>query len=158
MKILSIAILVCFGALLPSSLLAQRLTEDDLIGTTWRLEIDVDEALEEAEEEMEEEGNLLGEIILSGVSGMVRGIINNIDVYFEFREDGELKVFVEAFDEEDVDYTYWRINRRGELIIEDNEHFKTDNDGYWVYDDGLLIHEDFDDDDDDAKVFLVKID
>ena len=158
MKLLPIACLLIVGFTVPTILSAQKISEKDLIGTTWKLEIDVDLALEEAERELEEEDNLLGEIILSGVSGLVEGVIDNIDIYFEFREDNELKVFVEAFGKDDVDYTYWRITRRGELLIENSEHFNTDDDGsYWVYDDGIFIQDDLDEDD-DAKVFLVKMD
>ena len=158
MKLLTILGLIAIGSFLPAKMMAQKITEDDLIGSTWKLEINVDEALEEAEREMEEEDNLLGEIILSGVSGFVEGIINNIDIYFEFQEDNEMKVYVEAFGEEDRDYTTWRITRLGEILIEDSEHFKTDKNGsYWVYDNGIFIQED-DDRDEDAKVFLVKVD
>ncbi len=156
MKLLPILTLFAVGIAVPSLLQAQRISEKDLVGTTWKLEIDIDQALEEAERELEEEDNFLGEIILSGVSGLVEGIVDNIEIYFEFREDNELKVYTEAFGNDDVDYTYWKITKRGELLIEDSEHFSTDGGSYWVYDDGIFIQDELDEDD-DAKVFLVKM-
>lgn len=152
---LIIAALILFIPFLSS---AQKLKEKDLIGTTWKLVIDIEDVLEEAEEEMEEEDNFLGEVILRGVSGLVEGIIDNIDIYFEFRDDNELKIFVEAFGADDVEYTDWYVNRHGELVIEDNDHIKTDGDSYWFMDDGILVHEDSERDRDDPKIFLSRID
>ena len=144
---------------IPFAGLAQKkLKEKDLIGTTWKLVIDVEDVLEEAEKEMEEEDNLLGEIILRGVSGLVEGIIDNIDVHFEFRDDNELKIYVEAFGSDEVEWTDWSINRHGELIIEDNDHIQTDGDSYWFLEDGVLVHEDSGKDRDDPKIFMTRID
>lgn len=153
-KLILIAMVMC----LPFLSTAQKLKEKDLIGTTWKLVIDIEDVLAEAEEEMEEEDNILGEVILRGVSGLVEGIIDNIDIFFEFRDDNELKIYIEAFGSDDVEYTDWYINRHGELVIEDNDHIKTDGDSYWFLEDGLLVHEDTDRDRDDPKVFLSRID
>ena len=138
---------------------AQKLKESDLIDSTWKLEINVEDALEEAKEEAEDE-SLLASVILSSVSGLVEGIMDRIDIYFEFREDNEVKVYVEAFGEDDIEYTTWEINRRGELEIGDTEHFQQDKDeSTWIYDNGLLIHEDTDwEDREDPKIFLVRVD
>ncbi len=157
MKSILLATAICFGAFIPATVLGQKITEKDLIGSTWKLKIDIESALEEAEEEVEEEGNIIAEVILSGVSGMVKGIINNIDVYFEFEKNNELRVYVEAFDEEDVEYTYWEINKYGELVIDDTEHFSTENDGYWIYEDGIFVYLEDDHDRDDPKIFLVEV-
>ena len=82
---------------------AQRLREKDLVGTSWKMHIDIEQALEEAEEEMEEEDNILGEMILRGVSGVVEGIIENIDIYFDFYDNNEVRVYVDAFGAEETD-------------------------------------------------------
>lgn len=136
----------------------KRLKESDLIGTTWKLVIDIEDVLDEAEEEMEEEDNLLGEVILRGVSGLVEGIIENIDVHFQFRDDNEVKIYIEAFGSDEVEWTEWSINRHGELIIEDNDHIQTDGDSFWFLEDGLLVHEDSGQDRDDPKIFMTRID
>lgn len=143
---------------LPFSGTAQKLKERDLIGTTWKLNIDISNVLEEAEEEMEEEDNILGEVILRGVSGLVEGIIENIDVYFEFQDDNEVRIFIEAFGSDEVEYTEWSVNRFGELIIEDNDHIETDGDSYWYLEGGRLVHEDSEEDEDDPKIFMTRID
>ena len=136
---------------------AQRLREKDLVGTSWKMHIDIEQALEEAEEEMEEEDNILGEMILRGVSGVVEGIIENIDIYFDFYDNNEVRVYVDAFGAEETEYSYWEINRRGELVIEETDHFDSDGPSYWIFDDGVLVLEDSYNDDEDAEVYLEQV-
>ena len=151
-------LLVVLVLMIPFLSSAQKLKERDLVGTTWKLHIEIEDVLAEAEEEMEEEDNILGEVILRGVSGLVEGIIDNIDIYFEFRDDHELKIYIEAFGTDDIEYTEWSINRHGELLIEDNDHIQTDGDSYWFLEEGLLVHEDSGNDRDDPKIFMSRID
>ncbi|MEM9325241.1 MAG: hypothetical protein AAGA85_06285 [Bacteroidota bacterium] len=156
MKQLPIAL--CLSLLLAAATAeAQKLREKDLVGTSWKLNIDIEQALEEAEREVEEEDNLLATLVLRGVSGVVEGIIENIDVYFDFEDDNEVRVYVDAFGTEEVEYTYWEVNKRGELVIEDNEHFDSDGPSYWVMDQGVLVLDESQHDADDANIFLEQI-
>jgi len=156
MKQLPIAL--CLSLLLAAfTAEAQKLREKDLVGTSWKLNIDIERALEEAEEEMDEEDNILGTMILRGVSGLVEGIIENIDIYMDFYDNHEVRVYVDAFGAEETEYTYWEINKRGELVIEDNEHLDSDGPSYWIYDEGVLVLEDTYHDDEDAEVYLSRV-
>jgi len=134
----------------------RKVKERDLIGT-WRLVIDID--MDKIEDEMDEEDNVFARIVLRSVSGLVDGILDEIDIYFEFQDSGRLKVMVEVFGEDEVEYSEWYINRRGELIIEDTDSFNTSDDDYWMFEGELLVA--YDDDgelDDDARVYLVNVD
>jgi hypothetical protein len=133
----------------------RKVKEKDVIGT-WRLVIDID--MDKIEDEVDEDDNAFARIVVRSVSGLVDGILDNLDIYMEFRENGRLKVMVDAFGVEEVEYTEWSINRRGELIIEDSDSFNTDNE-HWMFDGDLLVaYDDHGDLDDDAKVYLVNVD
>jgi hypothetical protein len=115
----------------------QKVNEDDLVGN-WKLVIDIEEELER---EADEEDNPFAKMMIRGVSGLVEGILDNIDIYFDFQRDGEVKILVEAFDENEVDYAKWYINRNGELIIEDldNDKIQFDDDDVWMMDGKFLV-------------------
>lgn len=133
----------------------QKVKEKDIIGT-WKLVIDVEDALRDAEDEATEE-SLLGKVILSSVSGLVSGILEEIEIYMDFRADGELKVIVEAFGERETEYSEWTINRDGKLYIKDTDHFDLDSDDYWLMEDGVLVA--FEEDDEpNTNVYMVAVD
>ncbi|MFY0688616.1 MAG: hypothetical protein JXQ90_15685 [Cyclobacteriaceae bacterium] len=136
----------------------QKVKERDIIGS-WKLKIDVEEAIEEVEEEMDEEDNWLGEVVLRGVSGLVEGVLDNIDIYFEFQRGGELEILVDAFGEIEREYTEWEIID-GRLYIYDSEHLQTDDDDYWMIDGDVLIsfEESRYEDKVNENIYLVKID
>ena len=115
----------------------EKVDEDRLIGN-WKLVIDIEEELER---EADEEDNPFARMMIRGVSGLVEGIMDNIDIYFDFQRDGEVKILVEAFDENEIDYAKWYINRNGELIIEDldNDKISFDNDDVWMMDGKYLV-------------------
>jgi hypothetical protein len=155
LTLFSLTLFLSFGALLAQ----EKLTDKKLIGT-WKLEIDIEDAMQEAEEEMEEEGNLLGEIILSGVSGMVEGIMDNIDIYFEFKKGGDVIIYVNSFDESDEEeISTWYINKKGHLIIEGTESNKVniEDSDYWILMDGLLWSVDQNTEEMEENVYMVKI-
>jgi len=52
----------------------KKIKESDVIGT-WKLNIDVDEAIQEAKDELDEQDNIIGKIVLTSVSGFVDSII-----------------------------------------------------------------------------------
>ena len=89
LTILSLVLLLGF------STQAQKVQEKDVIGT-WKLVIDIDDELEE---EAENADNVLEEVIIKSVSGLVSGIMDNIDIYFEFQKNNEVMITVDAFGE-----------------------------------------------------------
>jgi hypothetical protein len=157
-KLTTATFLICALLFNFESLAQDKVKEKDLIGT-WKMVIDVSEEFEEAERDLEEEDSFLGEIIFDAVSGVVEGVLKNIDIYMTFKESGIIKITVNAFDEKETEYSEWEIDSRGRLHISDNDHFDSDDDDYWLMDDGVLV---LIDDDDDGEisdnVYLVKID
>ena len=134
---------------------AQRVKEKDVLGT-WKLIINIEE---EMEREAEEADTMLEEVIINAVSGFVDGILDDIDIYFDFREDNEVKITVYAYDEKETEYGKWYINKRGYLEIEDvddNGHISFDNDDdEWKLIDGILVS---DDHEDDRTVYMTRVD
>ena len=135
---------------------AQKVKEKDILGT-WKLVIDVEGAMDQ---EADEADNMLEEIFIKAISGFVGGIMDDIDIYFEFRKDNELKITVNAYDETETDYGKWFINKRGYLELEDidddNDNFNIDaEDDEWKLIDGLLVS---DDHEDDRTVYMTRID
>ena len=158
-NLLAVLLLTIAITYIPFESYAQnKVKERDVIGS-WKLKIDVEEALEEAEEEMDEEDNWLGEVVLRGVSGLVEGVLDNIDIYFEFIPGGELEIIVEAFGEFEREYTEWEIID-GRLYIYDSEHLQTDDDDYWMLDGDVLIslEEGRYEDKINENIYLVKVD
>ncbi len=70
-----------------------------------------------------EADNAIERIALSAVGGFM----DEIDIKFDFREDGALRVRVEAFDEKDeTEYSTWEINSRGQLSLGESDSFDSD--------------------------------
>ncbi|MEP0367182.1 MAG: hypothetical protein ABJN36_13595 [Cyclobacteriaceae bacterium] len=146
-----IAVLLLFSF---DSMAQERVKEKDLIGN-WKLVIEIDEAFDDAKEELDDDESILGRMILSSVSGFVDDILEEIDIYLEFKKGGEVEVLVDAFGETETEYTKWTIDNKGRLYIEDTEHFSSDHD-YWMMKDGILI--DVSDDDAGKYVYMVNMD
>lgn len=156
MKKIYFTLIACL--VLVSSINAQsKVKEKEIIDGTWKLVIDIEEELEEAEREVEEEDSFLGEVILNSVSGLLSGLMEELEIYMEFRPDGKVKVVVEAFGEREVEYSEWHIDNRGRLYISDTEKFKTDDDDYWMMENGVLISYE-DRGERNENVYLVHID
>lgn len=149
LTLLSLILLLGFGTQ------AQKVKQKDVLGT-WKLVIDIEDELDEEAEEAE---TLLEEVIIKSVSGLVSGVMENIDIYFEFEEDNELEITVKAYGEVERERGTWYINKRGYLVIEDIDseddrfNISTDDDE-WKLVDGLLIS----DDDDDKNVYMTRVD
>ncbi|HCX21778.1 MAG: hypothetical protein CMB80_26975 [Flammeovirgaceae bacterium] len=144
------------GVITLSSFGQNKVKEKDITDKTWKLVINIDEELDEAKKEAEEEDSFLAEVIVNSVSGMVSGILNELEIYMEFRANGEVKVTVEAFGEREVEYSEWSIDSRGRLRISDTDRFQTDDDDYWLMEDGVLVS--FEDDGElNENVYLVHI-
>lgn len=115
----------------------ERVTEGRLLGE-WRMMINVEE---EIRKEADQEG-FLTKMFLNGISGMVQGILDDIDIQMTFKKDGILEL-VALYDGQvdDVETLSWRIDEKGHLYIDDfkNERVSIENDGYWMWENGRLI-------------------
>ena len=141
-----------------SALAQSKVKERDLDGV-WMLKIEIDE--DNWKREIEDEDNALARAVIRGVSGLVDGILDEIDIRFEFKKNNEVRVSTQVFGEEEVEYTDWNINARGELEIGDTDHWERNDDTIWLMEDGILVAYDKDGGykkTDDARVYLVRID
>ncbi|WP_462250254.1 hypothetical protein [Ekhidna sp.] len=135
---------------------AQKVQEKDIIGT-WKLIIDIEE---EMDEEAEEADTMLEEVIIKAVSGFVGGILDDIEIYFEFQRDNDVKITVDAYNETETETGTWYINRRGYLVIEDIDddgdsfNISTDDDE-WKLIDGILVS---DEHEKNRNVYMTKVD
>lgn len=122
-----------------SAVLAQKpVKESDLKGV-WKLVIDIDE--EKVKDELDDEDNVLAQIFARSITNFVFDVIGEIDIRFEFLPDNRLRIETNVFGERDVEYSRWQINREGELIISDSEHFNvsSDDDDIWLKDGKYLM-------------------
>jgi hypothetical protein len=135
---------------------AQKVKEKDIIGN-WQLIIDIEE---EMEEEAEDADNFLEEVLIKSVSGFVSGILEDIEIYFEFESDYDVKITIKAYGEVEKERAKWFINKRGYLEIEDwddDDNFNiSSDDDEWRLVDGLLISDD--NDDDERTVYMKRVD
>ena len=133
---------------------SQRVQEDDIIGK-WKLVINIEE---EMEEEAEDADTMLEEVFIKAISGFVGGILEDIDIYFDFRENNEVKITVYAYDEKETEYGSWKINRRGYLEIDDlddeDDDFDIDTDDEWKFVDGILVS---DEHEKDRNVYMKRV-
>ena len=110
----------------------KKVKERDLKGH-WQMVFDFDEDF--IEEEIEQEDiPWLGEIIAKGVSGIVLDILDEVEVRFEFQKDNRLKIMIDAFGEESVEYAHWFIDSKSALVLDDDDH----DDDVWLFDHGKL--------------------
>ena len=132
-----------------------RMTENDVMGS-WKMVIEIDEVMAELEEEADESESMLAKVLMQSVSGIVEGVMDNIEIYIDFDRDGDASVLVEAFDEatEDEDTEWYIKNNR--LYIDETDSFNTDSEGYWVMRDDVLFFEDYDGDN-EVTVYMVRV-
>ena len=151
-----ITLLIALTVLTLSTTQAQdRMTEGDIVGS-WKMIIDLDQVIDEIEEEADDAETLLAQVILESVSGIVEGVMDNVDIYMDFERGGRVTVIAEVFDDlDDEDDTDWYI-KYNRLYIEDNDSFDSDDDDYWVLKDGVLYLED--DDDNEVSIYMVRVD
>ena len=133
-----------------------RVTERDLEGI-WKMKISLDEDV--FEREISDEDNAFARLILRATGNLVEGILDEIDIEIDFRDNHECRIYVSAFGVEEIEYSEWYINRRGELYIDDSESFQMGDDEYWLFEDGVLVaYEDGRPLDDEAAVYMVRVD
>lgn len=126
----------------------KKVREKDILGE-WELVIDIDNVRDEVEEELEEEEFWLARRFAKSMSNFALDIVESIDVRFDFRDDGDVKISVKVFGERETEWAEWYINDDGELIIEDEDDrrgrrkrnfsmgYSNDND-VWLLEDGKL--------------------
>lgn len=139
MKILKIVFATAVLLLVQNRLLAQQPVNEKDVAGTWKLIIDIDKELEEAKQDLEEqEDSFLENLVLESVTGLVSGVLDELEIYMEFMPDGELEVTVDAFGKIETEASNWFINKDGQLFIEDTESFSSDE--YWMLADGMLVN------------------
>jgi len=104
---------------------------------------------------------IFGEIIAKAVVGVVFDVIDELDIYFDFRDNGKVRIEVDIFGVEDIEYADWYINKYGELVIDDTDVIDNDND-VWLLEGNRLVayerHSHGRKDHDYHEVFLRRID
>lgn len=124
-----------------------KVKEKDIIGQ-WDLIIDLDEIEEEIERDLEDE-HWLASRFAKSISNFALDIVSEIDIRMDFRENGEVKISVDAFGARETEYAEWYINRDGELVIDEDDrgrrrsrgrsfNFGDDND-VWMMDGDRLV-------------------
>ncbi len=109
-----------------------KVKERDLRGQ-WKMVFDFDE--DYIEEELEKEDvPWLGRIVAESVTGIVFNILDEVDIKFEFQPDHKLKIFVDVFGEQTVEYAYWYIDSRGALVLDED-----DDDDVWLFEGDRLV-------------------
>ena len=133
-----------------------KISESSVIGT-WKMVIELDEVMEELKKEAEDSETIFAEVILKSVSGIVEGVMDRVQIYVDIKKGGKAIVRVNAFDEDgDDEDTEWYI-KNDRLYIKNTDNFDSDDKGNWYMRDGVLFLDDQDDDDDKAKIYMVRV-
>lgn len=116
-----------------------KVKERDLKGE-WKMiiDIDFDEIEDEIEEDMEEE-SWFGWAVAGAMSGLVEDVLDEIDIKMKFMDEGKLKITVDAYGEEEIEYGEWYINGDGQLVIIDEDEDEDDDDDVWMMDGKNLV-------------------
>ena len=91
--------------LMPVSVFAQSKVQEKHLDGTWKLYLNLKENAETAGER----------VVLNAVDGFLA----EIDLEFTFASNNELRIDVNAFGSEEIEYSEWMINDRGELVLGD---------------------------------------
>ena len=133
-----------------------KISESSVVGT-WKMVIELDEVMEELKKEAEDSETIFAEVILKSVSGIVEGVMDRVQIYVDIKKGGKAIVRVNAFDEDgDDEDTEWYI-KNDRLYIKNTDNFDSDDKGNWYMRDGVLFLDDQDDDDDKAKIYMVRV-
>ncbi len=116
----------------PAVVAQHRVAPGDLYGT-WKLVIDLDERAADL---------ALERIALKAANGF----LDEIDIQFVFMDDGRVKIIARAFDDDepDVEYSEWRINDRGELMIGEADAVDVE-DTVWLREGDRLVAYEYED-------------
>ncbi|UXP32339.1 hypothetical protein N6H18_18530 [Reichenbachiella agarivorans] len=151
------AILILVMTMFMAEAQPKKVRAKDLAGT-WQLKIDLGDDF--LEEEMDDEDNALARVIMQATGSFVSGIIDELDIQFQFLDNGKCKITATAFGSDpEVEMGQWKINDKGQLIISDTDSFKSSENEYWMMEDDILIvMEDGEVISDDARVYMVRVD
>jgi len=132
---------------------AQKIKEKDVLGV-WKLVLNIEKAIEE---EAEDADTMLEEAFINAISGLIGGIMDNIDIYFEFKENNKLRITVNTDDESETAYGKWFISKSGCLQTEgfDGDNFDIDTGNEWKLTDGILVAKDYEE---NRSVYMTKVD
>jgi len=129
------AAIVILGLCFSTTFAQDKVRERDLKGE-WKMIIDID--LEDVEDELSE-ASWFGWAIASSVSGFVSDILEEIDIRMKFMDGGRLKITVDAFGDEEVEWAEWYINKEGQLVITDDDDDYEDDDDVWMMEGKKLV-------------------
>ncbi len=115
---------VCLALFSVGTVHGQERVEAGELEGVWRLVFNIDEGGETAMER----------VILNAVDGL----LDEVNVRFEFKPGGTMLVYAEAFGDADEEKSRWSINPEGELLLGDNEHVDID-DTVWLRDGSRLV-------------------
>jgi len=124
---------------------AQSKVKERQLKGTWKMVIDIDE--EEIEEEIDDDDiPFFGRVFAKGITSMVFGIIDEIDVEMHFKDNNRLKLVIEVFGEREVEYGRWYIDSKGALRLDDFDNISVgddddDNDIWLMSGDRLVAYE-----------------
>ncbi|NNE69378.1 MAG: hypothetical protein HKN29_03320 [Rhodothermales bacterium] len=121
--------LVLALAMLPATAFSQSKIDADELPGRWKLVIDVESKADESD-------NAFARAALRAVGGL----LDEIDIRFDFQEDGTAQLEVTAFEEEadvDEDEITWEVTRHGGLILGDSD--KLDSEDTIFFRDGDVL-------------------
>lgn len=122
----------------------------------WMMKLDLDE--DDLLRLADQEDNAFVKAVMRGVSGFIDGIMDEIEIQFEFLPKNELRVLSYAFGEEDEEYSTWEIDSNGDLIIGETDKISSGEDTVWRLEDGILVaYNKKERDTLNGNLFLVKI-
>ncbi len=116
-----------------SAIAQSKVTDRDLEGE-WKMVFDFSK--KDLEEDIED-SYWLGSLFSKPLSRFVVNLLEDVDIQMEFLQEGRLKITVEAYGKEDVEYEEWYINSHGELVLGDD-----DDNEIWLFEDNKLFQYD----------------
>ncbi|MGB0837544.1 MAG: hypothetical protein ACPGRE_05540 [Flavobacteriaceae bacterium] len=132
-----IVLLAAFLILGQTAVQAQSKVHEHKLKGTWVLHIDIEKELEKEKEDM----NLMEQMIVGAVEGVVKEALESFEIQFEFKKHGVYEVIVFADDKEEREQGEYTINKNGQLVLEPikNDNVSIDNDGVWMFSKGRLV-------------------
>lgn len=121
-----------------SSSAQEKVKPKDLLGV-WKFIIDVDEEVRDDLEDDLEDENFFIASFAKAVAGFALDIVEDIDIRFEFEEDGKLRSYVSVLNEEERDRSEWHINEYGGLVFDADVSVDDWDDGAWYFVDDVLV-------------------
>jgi hypothetical protein len=132
-----LSILACVVFLFPGYG-QEKVKEKDILGR-WKLVIDMENIKEEEIEEDIEDENAVVKAFVNAVTGFVFDIMDEIDIEFQFEEDGLMRSYADVFNNSDYERGEWFINKYGGLEFDTDIEINESNDQAWFLVDDILV-------------------